>query len=147
MQTLSKAWGLASLRLGMNFASKAIIQVLNKIKPPYNINGATQELAIKALDGLEEVNAMIRLTVTEREQLGKELQALEIVQKVFPSDANFLLARFSNADLVYEYLKEKGIIVRNRSQVILCNDCLRITVGTPEQNQQLINILSAYKND
>lgn len=147
MQTFSKAWGLASLRLGMNFASREIIQVLNKIKPPYNINGATQELAIKALDGLEEVNAMIRLTVTEREQLGKELQALEIVQKVFPSDANFLLARFSNADLVYEYLKEKGIIVRNRSQVILCDDCLRITVGTPEQNQQLISILSAYKKD
>ncbi len=147
MQTLSKAWGLASLRLGMNFASNEIIKVLNKIKPPYNINGATQELAIKALDGLEEVNAMIRLTVTEREHLAKELLALEIVQKVFPSDANFLLTRFSNADRVYEYLKEKGIIVRNRSQVILCDDCLRITVGTPEQNQQLIKILSEYKID
>jgi histidinol-phosphate aminotransferase len=145
MQTFSKAWGLAALRLGMTFASTDIISVLNKIKPPYNINAATQELAMKALDGLEEVNTMIRETVQERAELAKELEALPLVLKVHPSDANFLLVKVKEANRVYEYLKEEGIIVRNRSSVILCDDCLRITVGTPPQNRQLIQKLEAYK--
>lgn len=138
MQTFSKAWGLAALRLGMIFASKEIIALLNKIKPPYNINGATQELALKALDHLDEVNAMIKETVKEREALVKELTQLPIVQKVYPSDANFVLAKMEDASGIYQALKENGIIVRNRSNVVLCEDCLRITIGTEKENQTLI---------
>ncbi|MGZ3854399.1 MAG: histidinol-phosphate transaminase [Flavisolibacter sp.] len=145
MQTFSKAWGLAALRLGMNFASTDIIDVLNKIKPPYNINQATQELALKALDHLEDVNIMIRETVKERETLVKDLVQLPSVEKVYPSDANFVLAKMTAATAIYEYLKGKGIIVRNRSNVILCEDCLRITVGTPDENKQLTQALKNYK--
>ncbi|HZH01302.1 MAG TPA: histidinol-phosphate transaminase [Flavisolibacter sp.] len=145
MQTFSKAWGLAALRLGMAFASENIIQVLNKIKPPYNINAATQELALKALDHLDDVNAMIRETVQEREALMKELDNIQRIQKVFPSDANFLLVKMEGATAVYDYLKNQGIIVRNRSNIVLCEDSLRITVGTPQQNQTLIEALKNYK--
>lgn len=145
MQTFSKAWGLAALRLGMSFASKDIIGILNKIKPPYNINQATQELALKALDNLDDVNNMIRETVQEREVLVKEMMQFPFVQKIYPSDANFILVKMENATAIYEFLKAKGIIVRNRSQVILCEDSLRITVGTPQQDQQLIQALTAYK--
>jgi histidinol-phosphate aminotransferase len=144
MQTFSKAWGLAALRLGMNYASKEIIDILNKIKPPYNINQATQELAFKALDHLDNVNVMIKETVKERELLVKELVQLSVVKKVYPSDANFVLAKMTNATAIYDFLKGKGIIVRNRSNVILCEDCLRITVGTPEQDRQLIEALKEY---
>lgn len=144
MQTFSKAWGLAALRLGMLFASKEIIDVLNKIKPPYNINQATQELAIKALDHLDDVNTMIKETVKEREKLVRELVQLRFVQKVYPSDANFLLVKMNDATAVYNYLRGKGIIVRNRSNVILCEDCLRITVGTENENIRLLNELRNY---
>lgn len=144
MQTFSKAWGLAALRLGMNFASTEIIDILNKIKPPYNINQATQELALQALDHLEDVNTMIKETVKEREELVKNLVQLPLVQKVYPSDANFILAKMTEATSIYSYLKEKGIIVRNRSNIILCEDCLRITVGTPTENGQLIQALKSY---
>ncbi len=144
MQTLSKAWGLAALRLGMIFASKEIIAILNKIKPPYNINQPAQELALKALDNLEDVNAMIKETVTERAVLIKELTALPMVQKVYPTEANFVLVKMDGATGIYNYLKEQGIIVRNRSNVLLCEDSLRITVGTPEQNSQLIDQLNHY---
>lgn len=147
MQTFSKAWGLAALRLGMIFASVEIVDVLNKLKPPYNINGATQELALKALDNLEDVNAMIRETVSEREALKTGLLSIPFVQKVFPSDANFLLVKMQNASGVYTYLKEEGVIVRNRSNVLLCDDSLRITVGTPEQNAQLIEKLKRHQTN
>jgi len=142
MQTFSKAWGLAALRLGMVFASTEIVDVLNKIKPPYNINQATQELALKALDHLEDVNSMIKETVKERENLVRGLTAVSFVQKIYPSDANFVLVKMNDATAVYTYLKEQGIIVRNRSNVLLCEDSLRITVGTPEQNKQLVNALN-----
>ena len=145
LQTFSKAWGLAALRLGMTYASTAIIDILNKIKPPYNVNQATQELALKALDNLEEVNTMIKETVQEREVLVNGLVILPLVEKVHPSDANFVLVKMRGATAVYNYLKEKGIIVRNRSNILLCEDSLRITVGTPEQNQQLLMALNAYK--
>ncbi|MDB5251811.1 MAG: histidinol phosphate aminotransferase [Flaviaesturariibacter sp.] len=144
MQTFSKAWGLAALRLGMTFASPQIIRVLNTIKPPYNINAATQELALKALDNLEDVNEMIRETVKERGILVKALADLPFVQTVYPSDANFVLVKMQNATAVYEYLKTKGIIVRNRSTVALCEDSLRITVGTDVQDRQLITALQQY---
>jgi histidinol-phosphate aminotransferase len=144
MQTFSKAWGLAALRLGMNFASIEIIDILNKIKPPYNINLATQELALQALDHLDDVNTMIKETVKGREELVKDLVQLPSVQKVYPSDANFVLEKMTEATSIYNYLKEKGIIVRNRSNVILCEDCLRITVGTPKENRQLLDALKNY---
>ena len=144
MQTFSKAWGLAALRLGMNFASTEIIDILNKIKPPYNINQATQELALKALDHVEDVNTMIKETVKERDVLGKELAQIPFVQNIYPSDANFVLAKMTDANAVYNFLKERGIVVRNRSNVILCEDCLRITVGTPDENQQLIQVMMSY---
>lgn len=144
MQTFSKAWGLAALRLGMLFASQEIIAVLNKIKPPYNINGATQELALKALDNLDDVNAMIKILVDEREQLTAQLFQIPIVETVHPSDANFVLAKIKNATALYNFLRDRGIIVRNRSNVILCDDSLRITVGTPEENKELIDAIKQF---
>ncbi|MCU7549480.1 histidinol-phosphate transaminase [Chitinophagaceae bacterium LB-8] len=146
MQTFSKAWGLAALRLGMTIASPEIIDILNKIKPPYNINQATQELAMKALDNLDDVNAMIKEIVAERELLTKELQELSLVEKVYPSDANFVLAKVSDALSIYNFLKDHGIIVRNRSNVILCEGCLRITIGTPPENKELLAKLKQYSD-
>ena len=145
MQTFSKAWGLASLRLGMAIASKEIVDVLNKIKPPYNINQCTQDLAMKALDNLEDVNGMIVEIVKQRDELAYTLMQIPYVQIVYPSDANFLLVKVNDATRVYDYLKEQGIIVRNRSNVILCDDCLRITVGTENENRDLINALGSFK--
>ena len=144
MQTFSKAWGLAALRLGMVMASTEVVEILNKIKPPYNINQATQELVISALDHLDEVNEMIKEIVNQREQLAKELKNLKVVLDVYPSDANFLLVKVKGATSIYQYLKEQGIIVRNRSNVILCDDCLRITVGTPGENKKLMEAIKSY---
>jgi histidinol-phosphate aminotransferase len=147
LQTFSKAWGLAALRLGMLFASQELVAVLNKIKPPYNINQATQELALQALDHLDNVNAMIKTLVDEREQLTAQLFQIPIVEKIHPSDANFILVKVKDAVAVYEHLKNRGVIVRNRSNVILCEGCLRITVGTPEENQELVQHLQQYSNE
>lgn len=144
LQTFSKAWGLAALRLGMTIASPQIINILNKIKPPYNINQATQELALKALDNLESVNTMIQELVSERTLLVKELKQLPLVQQVYPSDANFILVKVPDANGLYNYLVEQGIIVRNRSNVILCEGCLRITVGTESENRELIAQIKSY---
>lgn len=145
LQTLSKAWGLAGLRLGMAFASEEIIEVLNKIKPPYNINQATQELALQALDRVEVVNAWIRETVAERDQLAVNLQKLDIVLHVYPSDANFLLVKTVAPRPLYEYLVGEGIIVRDRSRVELCEGCLRITIGTPDENRILLTAMERYQ--
>ena len=145
MQTFSKAWGLAALRLGITFASEEIIGVLNKIKPPYNINQSTQDLVLKALENLEDVNAMIKETVRERGELVKKLAELPFVQKIYPSDANFILVRVDDANKVYDYLKDRGIIVRNRNNVILCEGCLRITVGTEKENNELVEVLKQYQ--
>ena len=139
--TFSKAWGLAALRLGMAFASTKIIEYINKVKPPYNINLASQEIALSALENIEWVNQKIRETISERERLATALNRLDFVQKVFSSDANFILAKFDDPVKTYNYLVAKGIIVRNRSTVILCEGCLRITIGTPQQNDTLINTL------
>ncbi|HEY8968232.1 MAG TPA: histidinol-phosphate transaminase [Puia sp.] len=144
MQTMSKAWGLAGLRLGMAFASEAIIDIYNKVKPPYNIGQATQELVLKALDEMEQVNDMIRALVTMREEMSGELSALPVVKKIYPSDANFLLVKVADAKAVYQYLLGKGIVVRDRSRVELCEGCLRITVGTELENRQLLEALSQY---
>ncbi|HEY4149024.1 MAG TPA: histidinol-phosphate transaminase [Chitinophagaceae bacterium] len=143
LQTLSKAWGLAGLRLGMAFAAESIIEVYNKVKPPYNISQATQELVLKALDEVGQVNEMIKLIVAMRGELVKELSSLPIVRKVYPSDSNFLLVKVDNPAEVYHYLLEKGIVVRDRHKVELCEGCLRITVGTEKENTDLIKNLRA----
>jgi histidinol-phosphate aminotransferase len=143
MQTLSKAWGLAALRVGIVLASGEIVAIMNKIKPPYNINQASQELALQALNEVEQVNEMIKEIVKERELLREALVNLSFVQRVYPSDANFLLVKVNNALGIYKMLLDKGIVVRDRSRVELCEGCLRITVGTPEENEVLINIMGA----
>jgi len=145
LQTLSKAWGLAGLRLGMAFAGQPIINYMNKVKYPYNINIATQKLAADALENIETVNDWIKTTVQQREWLKDQLSELSFTKTVYPSEANFILVKMDEAREIYEYLNTKGIIVRDRSKVILCDDCLRITVGTPEENQQLLKALNEYK--
>lgn len=144
LQTLSKAWGLAALRLGLAFASKEIIEVFNKIKPPYNINQATQDLVLEALNNYEVVNEWIRETIKERETLVAQLDALQPVEKITPSDANFILVKLQDPRSLYDFLVDKGIIVRDRSKVALCDGCLRITVGTKLENERLINEIQEF---
>ena len=141
LQTFSKAWGLAALRLGMAFASTNIVAILNKVKPPYNINQATQEMVLKALEEVGQVNDMIREIVDMREALSEVFISMSFVEKVYPSDANFLLVKIKDARKVYEYLLTKGIVVRDRSNVSLCDDCLRITIGTEKENTLLVDAL------
>lgn len=144
LQTLSKAWGLAALRLGLAFASKEIIDIMNNVKYPYNINIATQELALQALQSVEKVNDWTRKTIEERSKLEERLQTLSFVEKIYPSDANFLLVKMDGANEIFKYLQNKGIIVRNRSTVIGCEGCLRITVGTAEENKTLMLALENF---
>ena len=144
MQTLSKAWGLAGVRIGMLFASDEIIAVMNKVKPPYNIGTPAQELALNALNRIQEVNEWIRTTVSERDRLIRELARNLLIRKIYPSDANFLLVKVDEPKMVYNYLVDKGIIIRDRSGVTLCEGCLRITVGTPEENEMLLTELNNY---
>jgi histidinol-phosphate aminotransferase len=144
LQTLSKAWGLAGIRLGMAFASPEIIGYLNKVKPPYNISEPVQELAVKALEEIGQVNDMIVTLVNERQNMTTSLLQNEEVVKIYPSDANFLLVKFKDASRLYKYFVEQGIVVRDRSNVILCEGCLRITVGTPQENQKLLGSLNSF---
>jgi histidinol-phosphate aminotransferase len=146
MQTFSKAWGLAALRLGIVFASGEIIAVLNKVKPPYNINLATQELVMKALEEVDQVNEMIRELVKMRKALIEVFQNIPTVEKVYPSDANFILVKIKDARKIYEFLLTKGIVVRDRSKVKLCDNCLRITVGAEEENTLLVDAMIEYVN-
>jgi histidinol-phosphate aminotransferase len=141
LQTFSKAWGLAALRLGMCFASKEIIDVLNKIKYPYNVNIVTQQVALAALKKPEHKEKAVKEIIKERKLLAKELSKLNVTEHVYPSDSNFLLARVTDAPGIYRYLMNKKIIVRDRSKVTLCNNCIRITVGTPSENKRLIKAL------
>lgn len=141
LQTLSKAWGLASLRIGMCFAQTEIIQVLNKIKPPYNISGINQQLAEQALNDVARKEKNVQEIIVQREWLKTELKQLPSVRQVFPSEANFLLVKIDQAREKYQQLIQTGVVVRDRSSVILCQDCLRITVGTPSENQQLLETL------
>ncbi len=146
LQTLSKAWGLAGLRLGMAFASEEIVAVMNKVKPPYNINDATQKLVLEALQQVDQVNNWIKQTLTERDQLVLNLKKFDFVLDIYPSDANFILVKTTDANGIYNHLVSQGIIVRNRSKVELCEGCLRITVGTPNENSILINALKNLHN-
>ncbi len=145
LQTLSKAWGLAGLRVGMAFASQQIIDVYNKIKPPYNVNIASQKLALEALDNVEKVNEWIKEIVTERNQLSAEIAKLPFVLKVYPSDANFILVKTTDAKRIYTYLTDNQIVIRDRSKIALCEGCLRFTVGTKEENKLVIEKLKQYK--
>ena len=144
LQTLSKAWGLAALRLGMAFASEEIIEVMNKVKPPYNINQATQDLVLKALEEVGQVNDMIKELVAMREALKEVFEQMPTVETVYPSDANFLLVKIAEARKVYEFLLTKGIVLRDRSNVQLCEDCLRITIGTEKENTILVDALAEW---
>lgn len=146
LQTFSKAWGMAGLRLGMAFASEEIIKVLNKIKFPYNINAVTQKLVLEGIGDVLKKEKMVMNIMEQREWLTNELVQLDkLVLKVFPSAANFLLVKTTDGRKVYEYLIGKKIITRDRSNVILCEGSLRISVGTAEENQKLVEALKAYK--
>ena len=141
LQTLSKAWGLAGLRLGMCFASPQMIGYLNKVKAPYNINIVTQELTLQALEEVGQVNDMIKLLVDMRVALAEVIASMPHVIKVFPSDTNFLFVKIPHARKLYEYLLSQGIIVRDRSSLELCEDSLRITVGTEQENTALVDAM------
>jgi histidinol-phosphate aminotransferase len=140
-QTLSKAYGLAAIRLGICYASKEIISILNKIKPPYNVNQLTQDVALQSLLNQKKVKNNITAIISERNQLIRDLENVEIVEKVYSSDANFLLVKVDDANLRYKQLVKLGIIARNRTTQILCDNCLRFTVGTADENKKLINTL------
>ena len=144
LQTLSKAWGMAAIRLGMAIASKEIISLMMKVKPPYNVNTLTQEKALEALSDLTRTKNRVALTINEKDILMKAFSVISVVKKVYPSDANFFLIRVDEPDIVYDYLLQQGIIVRNRSNEPLCRGCLRISVGTPKQNQYLLKVLMAF---
>ncbi|MEN2283708.1 histidinol-phosphate transaminase [Algoriphagus sp. SE2] len=141
IQTFSKAWGLASLRLGMAFGSEEIIGILNKIKPPYNISGLTQETVLAAIRNNKKVKKMIEGILKERSFMQENLEKLTFVQNIFPSQANFLLIKIPHATEVYNELIEQKVIVRNRSKVLLCEDCLRISVGTRKENEEFLKAL------
>ncbi len=144
MQTFSKAWASAAMRLGIAYASPEIIDIFNKVKYPYNINILTQREAIRVLDDSDRVKAVVNELIDARDMLADRLASLPCVVKVHRSDANFLLAEFTDADTMYRKLKEEGVIVRNRSRVNLCGNCLRITVGSDEENELLIEKISRY---
>ena len=140
-QTLSKAYGLAGIRLGVCYASAEIISVLNSIKPPYNVNQLTQLRAIERLKDLEKVRTEIELIKTERQNLIKQLDQIEFVKTIYPTDANFVLIKVDDANKRYNQLIAKGIVIRNRTKQVLCNNCLRLTIGTSEENKRLIDTL------
>ena len=144
MQTLSKAWGSASVRLGIAYASAEIIGIFNKVKYPYNISLLTQRYAIDLLKRHSEVTAWVKQLTANRQWLIEALGSLRCVKHIYPTDANFVLVRVSDADAIYDYLRAGGIIVRNRNRVEKCLGCLRITVGTAEENEILINALKEY---
>ena len=144
-QTLSKAYGLAGIRLGICYASEEIIAVLNKIKPPYNINTLTQDAALKALQNKDIVSDQITTVLKERSRLIKAFKTYDFIKKIHPSEANFILIKVDDANKRYDELIKKGIVVRNRSSQLHCENCLRITVGTPSENTQLLTLLKTLK--
>jgi histidinol-phosphate aminotransferase len=144
LQTLSKAWGMAGIRLGMAFCQSDIVGLLNKIKYPYNLNILTQQKALELLGDLNQKETWVKLLLEEKKKLEQALTRISFVKKVFPSNANFLLVKMDDAHSVYQYLIQKGIVVRDRSGIILCENSLRITVGTPEENRVFIENLKKY---
>lgn len=146
LQTLSKAWGLAGIRLGMLFAHPFLVSLLSGVKYPYNINSLTLKEALAALDAPENAETWVRNILEEREILAARLNSLDLIREVLPSDANFLLVRVKDPGALYRFLMSRGIIVRDRSSAPLCEGCLRITVGTPEENRSLIDTLRTYRS-
>ena len=144
LQTMSKAWGSAAIRLGMAFASKEIITIYNKVKYPYNVNQLTQQQAMMMLKDPFEVDKTVKILLQERTRLMQSFLELPICEKIYPTDANFFLARMTDATRIYNYLVEQGIIVRNRSRIQLCDNCLRITIGTRTENNELLSALRQY---
>ena len=144
LQTMSKAWGSAAIRLGMAFASKEIIAIYNKVKYPYNVNQLTQQQAIAMLKDPFEVDKTVKMLLQERSRLMQAFLELPICEQIFPTDANFFLTRVTDATKVYNYLVDRGIIVRNRSRIQLCQNCLRITIGTRSENNELLSALRQY---
>ena len=142
LQTFSKAWGMAALRCGMAFASEDIIAFFNKVKYPYNLNLLTQEAVLKQVEAVEQKNKWVETLLAERSKMIANLQNLPLVKHIYPTDANFVLAKVDDANKTYNYLVNKGIIVRNRNSVTLCQGCLRITIGTPQENQELLTALA-----
>ena len=144
LQTFSKAWGSAGVRLGMAFASEDIIKIFNKVKYPYNVNVLTQRYAIKLLDNFSQVEKKVKAILKNREKLEKQLAKVKCIKKVYPTDANFILVKTIDSDAIYKYLIENGIVARNRNGITLCDNCLRITVGTAEENKQVIAALKNF---
>jgi len=144
LNTMSKAWALAGIRLGMAFASKDIIQIYNKVKYPYNVNILTQQQALQALKDPFEVDKWVKILLLERSRLMQAFTELPICEKVYKTDANFFLAKMTDAQRIYDYLVDRGIIVRNRTRIQLCNNCLRITIGTKGENNELLSALRQY---
>ena len=145
LNTMSKAWGCAAIRLGMAFASEEIIHIFNKVKYPYNVNQLTQQQALEALKDPFEVDNWVKILLQERGRMMEAFSMLPICEKVYPTDANFFLAKMTDATNIYNYLVDRGIIVRNRSRVQLCQNCLRITIGSKGENSELIAALRQYK--
>ena len=144
LNTMSKAWALAGIRLGMAFASKDIISIYNKVKYPYNVNILTQQQALETLKDPFEIDRWVKTLLGERARLMQAFQELPICEKVYPTDANFFLAKMTDAQGIYNYLVDKGIIVRNRSRIQLCNNCLRITIGLKSENNELLAALRQF---
>jgi len=144
LNTMSKAWGLAAIRLGMAFASKEIIDLFNKVKYPYNVNLLTQKQALETIKDRFEIEKWVKMLLEERTRLMEAFRLLPICKQVYPSDANFFLARMTNAQAIYDYLVDRGVIVRNRTRIQLCNNCLRITIGTRSENNELMSALRQY---
>ncbi len=144
LQTFSKAWGMAGIRLGMAFASEEIIELMNKVKYPYNINYLTQQAAVEQLSRSERVGKWVNELIASREEMALALSKLPVCLRIYPSEANFILIHVTDAADIYNYLTDRGIIVRNRSRIALCGNCLRITIGTPDENREVLGCIEEY---
>lgn len=147
LQTFSKAWGMAGLRVGMAFAGEEIVGIMNRVKPPYNVSGIAQRAIFDALDQEDQVASWAEEVLRERDRLRNRLATFEFVEKIYPTQANFLLAKTNDADVIYKYLVDRQIIVRNRNKIELCEGCLRITVGTRDENERLLDTLNSFSNE
>jgi len=145
LQTFSKAWGMAGLRVGIAFASEAIVELMNRVKPPYNVSSIAQQAVLNALDQMARVEAWIAETLAERERLKTTLAQLKFVEMTYPTDANFILVKTADANSIYRHLIEEKIVVRNLTNIELCEGCLRITVGTPNENEKLLEALGEFR--
>lgn len=145
LNTMSKAWGCASLRLGMAFASEEIVTLFNKVKYPYNINGLTQKVVMEQLADTRNVHQWVNIILEERHRVIDAIAQLPICEKIYPTSANFVLIKVDDAQRIYDYLVDKGIVVRNRTRITLCRDCLRITIGTKSENNELLGALRMYR--